>query len=103
MSRRYLPFHYVARHGYSIERLKRDMALEESRDHLVDFLAFEAASFVYGFLLASGNAVSAEDRRLRMELQNVILATLARHGIDRASFVVKPEIEADAPLTRRSG
>ena len=93
-----LAFHITARHGYAIERLKRDMAAEPTREHLVDFLAYEAANFVYGFLLASGNSVSPDDRALRDELQQAILTVLAGHGIDRGTFVVRPEIDADGPL-----
>ena len=63
-----LAYHMLARHGQAIERLKRDMAAEESREHLVDFLGYDAANFVYVFLLASGNEVSPKDRRLRDEL-----------------------------------
>ena len=93
-----LAYHVVARHGYAIERLKRDMAIEPSRERLVDFLAYDAASFVWGFLLASGNNVTADDRRLRNEVESGILAALANHGINRSTFVLRPEIEADAPL-----
>ena len=93
-----LAYHVIARHGYEIERLKRDMALEQSRERLIDFLAYDAASFVWGFLLASGNNVTADDRRLRVEIQAAIIAVLANHGIDRSTFVVRPEIDADAPL-----
>lgn len=89
-----LAYHMVARHGYAIERLKADMAREETRECLVDFLAFEAAGFVWAFLLASGNAVDAKDRALRNELQAAILNVLAAHGIDSSTFVVRPEIEA---------
>jgi hypothetical protein len=64
-----MAYHVVARHGYAIERLKRDMAIEPSRDQLVDFLAYDAANFVWAFLLASGNAVDAKDRQLRDTLQ----------------------------------
>jgi hypothetical protein len=96
-----LAYHVVARHGYAIERLKRDMAAEASREQLPDFLAFDAANFVWGFLLASGNAVSADDKRLRNDLEHAIGLVLARHGIDRSTFVVRPEIDADAPLPER--
>lgn len=92
-----LSYHFAARHGYAIERLKRDMAAEPSRDGLVQFLAYDAANFVYAFLLASGNAVSPQDRQLRDELRDVIIGVLWRHGIDDGTFVVRPEIEADAP------
>lgn len=84
--------HLVARHGYAIERLKRDMSAEESRDHLVDFLAYDAAGFVYGFLLASGNDVTVTDRALRDDVQQAILTALAKHGIDADTFVVRPEL-----------
>ena len=93
-----LAYHIIARHGYAIERLKRDMAREETRAYLVDFLAFDAACFVYGFLLASANDVSPTDRKLRDDIQEAIVAVLARHGIDHSTFVVRPEIDADAPL-----
>jgi hypothetical protein len=93
-----LAFHLVARHGYAIERLKRDMAAEPCRDHLVDFLAYDVACFAYAFLLASGNEVAAEDRTIRDELQSAILAVLNRHGVDRSTFVVQPELEDAGPL-----
>jgi hypothetical protein len=50
-----LALRMIARHGYAIERLQRDMAAEPDHDHLVQFLAYDAANFVYAFLLASGN------------------------------------------------
>lgn len=90
-----LSYHFVARHGYAIERLKRDMAAEPSSGCLVQFLAYEAANFVYGFLLATGNNVSPEDRRVRDELRDAIIQVLSGHGIDDASFVVSPEIETE--------
>jgi hypothetical protein len=93
-----LAYHFIARHGYAIERLKRDMAAELSREHLLGFLAYDAANYLYAFLLASGNAVSRTDRGLRDELEGAVLAVLARHGIDRSTFVVRPEIDADVPL-----
>jgi hypothetical protein len=89
-----LSYHFAARHGYAIERLKRDMAAEPSRDSLVQFLAYDAANFVYAFLLASGNDV---DRLLRDEVRDLIIGVLSRHGIDDGTFIVRPEIEADAP------
>jgi hypothetical protein len=93
-----LAYHMIARHGYAIERLKRDMAAERSRAHLVDFLASDAACIVYAFLLASGNTVSAANRSLRNELRDAITAVLASYGFDRETFVVQPEIDAEAPL-----
>ena len=97
MPKGWLAYHMAARHGYAIERLKADMAREETRECLVDFLAFDAASFVWGFLLASGNAVDGKGRALRNELQAAIMNVLAAHGIDRSTFVVRPEIEATRP------
>lgn len=101
MERGMLAFHFTARHGYAIERLKRDMAAEESREHLVDFLAYDAASFVYGFLLASGNELRPEDRVLHVKLREAIAGVLANFGFDRNTFVVQPEIDAPAPLPDR--
>ncbi len=95
-----LAYHMLARHGQAIERLKRDMAAEDSHEQLVDFLGYEAANFVYAFLLASGNDVSPTDRRLRDDLQGAILGVLAARGIDQRTFVVRPEIDADAPLAK---
>lgn len=89
-----LSYHFAARHGYAIERLKRDMAAEPSHDNLVQFLAYDAANFVYAFLLASGNDVSEQDRQLRDELRDAIVGVLSRHGIDDSNFVVRPEIGA---------
>ena len=68
-----MAYHVVARHGYAIERLKLDMVAEPSRDGLVDFLAYDAANFVWAFLLASGNMTSAADRSLRDELEAAIV------------------------------
>lgn len=93
-----LAYHVIARHGYAIERLKRDMAREDTRDHLVNFLAYDTANFVWAFLLASGNDVSPAERQLRDDVEAAIVAILAEHGIDRTTFVVRPEIDADAPL-----
>lgn len=93
-----LAFHMIARHGYAIERLKRDMAVEPSREHLVDFLAYDAASFVYGFLFASGNLRRTDDRTVHHMLHRAIAEVLDNFGINHDSFVVRPEIDADAPL-----
>jgi len=94
MATGWLAYHVAARHGYAIERLKRDMAGETDRDSLLDFLAYDAASFVWVFLLANGNAVSAGDRQLRDDVQAAIISVLARHGIDRHSFVIQPDRSA---------
>jgi len=102
MTKGTLAYHFVARHGYAIERLKRDMAAEETSGHLVDFLAYEAANFVYGFLLASGNRVSPDDRALRDEVERAVLATLAKYGIDNDTFVVWPEIDRGMPPGERA-
>jgi hypothetical protein len=75
-----LAYHFIARHGYAIERLKRDMATEETREDLVGFLAYDAACFVYSFLLASGNAVSPTDRTVRDDLKAAISWVLAKHA-----------------------
>ncbi len=98
MPQGWLAYHVVARHGYAIERLKRDMAKEASSEGLVDFLAYDAASFIWGFLLASGNAIDAKDRRLRDALQAAVLGVLAAHGIDPSTFVVRPQLDAGEPL-----
>ena len=87
-----LAYHMVARHGQAIDRLKRDMAAEESPEWHVDFLGYEVANFTYAFLIASGNAVSSTDRHLRDELQEAVLTVLAKHGIDQDTFVVRPEL-----------
>jgi hypothetical protein len=91
MPKRWLAYHVAARHGYAIERLKRDMVSEPLRDQLVDFLAYDAASFVWAYLLASGNLSCAKDRRLRDDVQAAILSALAEHGIDRRTFALLPE------------
>lgn len=86
-----LAYHFIARHGYAIERLKRDMSREPPETDLCQFLAYDVANFAYAFLLASGNDASAIDRSLRDALQKAILQVLARHDIDGASIVVEPE------------
>lgn len=93
-----MAYHVVARHGCAVERLKRDMAAEPSREHLVEFLAYDAANFIWAFLLASGNTAAPGDRVLRDELQGAVVTLLAKHGIHHGTFVVRPEIDADAPL-----
>jgi hypothetical protein len=93
-----MSFHMIARHGYAIERLKRDMAVEQSRKDLVDFLAHDAASFVFGFLLASGNLHRTDDRTVHHMLHKAIAEVLENFGINHDTFVVRPEIDAEAPL-----
>ena len=93
-----LSYFMVARHGYAIERLKREMAAEPERDDFVRFLAQDAANFVYGFLLTSGNNVLATDRTIRNDISAAIAATLAKHGIDERTFVLWPEIHGQPAL-----
>jgi hypothetical protein len=93
-----MAYHVIARHGYAIERLKRDMADEPSREHLVEFLAYDVANFVWAFLLATGNLDDRRDKAVRDALRDAIIAVLAAHGIDRQTLVVRPDIDADAPL-----
>jgi hypothetical protein len=76
-----LALQMIARHGAAIDRLRRDMIDEPCDDDLHRFLAFDAAGFVYAFLLATGNRVTVTDRALRNDLIEAIIGTLATHGI----------------------
>jgi hypothetical protein len=87
-----LALHMIARHGYAIERLKREMAADADGDYLVESLAYDAANFVYAFLIASGNRVSLADRTLRDELYEALLSVFAEHGISNRTFVVWPDV-----------
>ena len=93
-----MAFYMLARHGLAIQQLTRDMAREADEADLVRFLAYDAANFVYAFLLATGNQVTPADRTLRNDVQDAILAVLAKHGIDQSTFVVGPEIDRGLPL-----
>ena len=87
-------YRIIARHGYAIDRLARDMVAEPSHDELIAFLATDTANFIWGFLLATGNNVTVTDKALRNELREVIMATLAKHGIEQSTFSVWPHITA---------
>ena len=72
----------------------RDMVAEPSYDELIAFLAQDTANFIWAFLLATGNNVTATDKALRNELRAMIMATLAKHGIEQSTFSVWPHIPA---------
>ena len=91
-----LAYQMLARHGATIDRRRRDMLVEPSKDDLLQFLAYDAASFVYTFLLATGNAVTPTDRRVLDDLRKAILTTLSKHGIDAGTFGVWPDIRPTA-------
>ncbi|GAA4747594.1 hypothetical protein GCM10023264_11680 [Sphingomonas daechungensis] len=89
-----LVYSMIARHGAAIDRLKRDMLAEESHEALLVFLAYDAAGFLYAFLIATGNDVSPRDRTLRNALQAAIIEVLEKHGINPSTFCVWPDIAA---------
>lgn len=87
-----LVYWMIARHGQAIERLRRDM-LEAEHGTLVELLSHECANFVYAYLVATGNAVTPQDRTLRNDVQAAIIEALGRHGIDEQSFRLWPDVE----------
>lgn len=81
-----LAYRLLARHGQAIDRLISDMAKEPEDGDLVRFLAYDTANFVYAFLLATSNKMTPNDRALRNDVQDAILAVLAKYGVDRHSL-----------------
>ena len=81
-----LALRMIERHAAAIRQLERDMRAEDDASDLAQFLAYESANFVYAFLLATGNAATLTDRKLRDDVMNAIQAALAAHGITANTF-----------------
>ena len=75
----------IARHGPSVERLRAE--LRQQRDHAVDghnaasAVAFDAANFVWSFLVLSGHNEAQESRFIRNAIAEAIIGALDQHGI----------------------
>jgi hypothetical protein len=75
----------IARHGHAAERLRAE--LREQRPEGVgghnacNAVAFDAANFVWSFLVLSGHDEAQEDRSIRNAIAEAIIDALDRRGI----------------------
>jgi hypothetical protein len=78
----------IARHGHAAERLRAE--LREQRDegdggnNACHAVAFDAANFVWSFLVLSGHDEAQEDRSIRNAIAEAIIDTLERRGVTGA-------------------
>jgi hypothetical protein len=73
-------------HSAPVNRLVAQMADEEDKSYLLDWLAWDAANYVYAFLTAVD--VPMQDRSLRDAVLENILEVLKAHRIDARDFAL---------------
>jgi hypothetical protein len=75
----------VARHGHAAERLRAELREQgdegDGGHNACNAVAFDAANFVWSFLVLSGHDEAQQDRSIRNAIAEAIIDTLDRRGI----------------------
>lgn len=83
----------IARHGAACERLRAELrcpdAFGDSPDP-VHGIGFDAANFVWAFLVLSGHEAAQDSREARNAVAEAIVGVLTKHGIQPDRLTLDP-------------